>query len=58
MKLKRLSALMLTGVMALSVVACGGNKSTDDTQSASNKTDDKGALSATQILILTRTARI
>lgn len=42
MKLKRLSALMLTGVMALSVVACGGNKSTDDTQSASNKTDDKG----------------
>lgn len=56
MKLKRLSALMLTGVMALSVVACGGNKSTDDTQSASKK--DDGVSSATQILILTRTARI
>ena len=55
MKLKRLSALMLTGVMALSVVACGGNKSTDDTQSARKM---MGVSSATQILILTRTARI
>ena len=44
MKLKRLSALMLTGVMALSVVACGGNKSNGDTQSASKK-DDGGIIS-------------
>lgn len=48
MKLKRLSALMLTGVMALSVVACGGNKSTDDTQSASKK-DDGGIISYTDL---------
>ena len=36
MKFKKLAALMLTGVMALSVVACGGgdNKSNDGTQSA------------------------
>ena len=37
MKFKKLAALMLTGVMALSVVACGGgdNKSSNDgTQSA------------------------
>ena len=48
MKLKRLSALMLKGVMALSVVACGGNKSTDDTQSASKK-DDGGIISYTDL---------
>ena len=45
MKLKRLAALMMTGLMAVSVVACGGNNnSKDDTQKKSDATDSKDGI--------------
>ena len=45
MKLKRLAALMMTGLMAVSVVACGGNSDAkDNTQSADNKEENKGGI--------------
>ena len=42
MKLKRLAALMMTGLMAVSVVACGGNN--NSTQKKSDATDSKDGI--------------
>mgnify|MGYP000097855772 CR=1 FL=1 len=46
MKLKRLAALMMTGLMAVSVVACGGNSgdSKDNTQAKGDATESKDGI--------------